>query len=177
MSWNVVNLENTAQPKYLGVTFDRTLSYKQHIHNTRMKVATRNNPLKKVVSSKCGTNTSTTKTTALTMCYSIIEYIAPVWARSSHADILDPKLNKACRGITGCLKPIYLEDNLLAGFVPPNIKNDMYARMERTKPMEQQDVSLIGHIPASSYDKCKPSYFHPKAVRCNGRGDQGTSCA
>ena len=28
LSWNGVDLENTAQPKYLGVTFDRTLSYK-----------------------------------------------------------------------------------------------------------------------------------------------------
>ena len=29
-------------PKYLGVTLDQTLGYKQYIHNTKMKVATRN---------------------------------------------------------------------------------------------------------------------------------------
>ena len=45
--WNGVDLENTETPKYLGVTLDRTLSYKTHIHNTKMKVATRNNLLKK----------------------------------------------------------------------------------------------------------------------------------
>ena len=46
VSWNGVDLENTDTPKLLGVTLDRTLSYK--IHNTmRMKVATRNNLLKK----------------------------------------------------------------------------------------------------------------------------------
>ena len=33
-------LENTPHPKYLGVTIDRTLSYTEHIHNTKMKVAT-----------------------------------------------------------------------------------------------------------------------------------------
>ena len=32
VSWNGVDLENTDTPKYLGVTLDRTLSYKTHIH-------------------------------------------------------------------------------------------------------------------------------------------------
>ena len=37
VSWNGVDLDNTTCPKYLGVTLDRTLSYKQHIQNTKMK--------------------------------------------------------------------------------------------------------------------------------------------
>ena len=41
-------------PKYLGVTLDRTLSYKEHMHNTKMKVATRNNLLRKLSNSKMG---------------------------------------------------------------------------------------------------------------------------
>ena len=45
VEWNRTKLENTPHPKYLGVTLDRTLSYKEHIHNTKMKVATRNNLL------------------------------------------------------------------------------------------------------------------------------------
>ena len=47
VSWNGVDLENTDTPKKLCVTLDRTLSYRTHLHNTRMKVATRNNLLKK----------------------------------------------------------------------------------------------------------------------------------
>ena len=50
--WKGVDLENTAQPKYLGVTFDRTLSYKQHIYNKKMKVGKRNNILKKLTSTQ-----------------------------------------------------------------------------------------------------------------------------
>ena len=46
VSWNGVDLENTTHPKYLGVTLDRTLSCNQHIHNTKVKVATNNNLLK-----------------------------------------------------------------------------------------------------------------------------------
>ena len=78
---NSVDLENTAQPEYLGVTFDMTLNYKQHIQNTKMKVDTRNNILNKSVSLNWRENkTSTTKTTALALCYSIAEYVAPVWS-------------------------------------------------------------------------------------------------
>ena len=34
VKWNNTDLENTPHPKYLGITLDRTLSYKKHIHNT-----------------------------------------------------------------------------------------------------------------------------------------------
>ena len=44
---NMTELQNTPHSKYRCVTLDRTLSYKEHIHNTKMKVATRNNLLRK----------------------------------------------------------------------------------------------------------------------------------
>ena len=94
--WNKTELENTTHPKYLGVTLDRSLSYKQHIRNTKMKVATRNNLLTKLATSKWGANPSPIRITAL-LSYSTAEYAAPVWARSTHAKNLDPELNQACR--------------------------------------------------------------------------------
>ena len=104
VTWNGTVLENTTHPKYLCVTLDRTLSYKKHMHNTKIKVATRNNPLKKLSTSKWGTNASKIKITALALCYSVAEYACPVWERSAHAHSLDPELNKACREITECHK-------------------------------------------------------------------------
>ena len=86
--WNNTDLENTTHLKYLGVTLD-TVSYKQQIHNTKMKVATRNNLLKKLSNSKWGCNASTIITTALALPYSAAEYACPVWARSLHAWILN----------------------------------------------------------------------------------------
>ena len=47
--WNETELENTTYPKYLGVTLDRSASYKQHIQNTKMKLATHNNLLTTMV--------------------------------------------------------------------------------------------------------------------------------
>ena len=86
------------------------------MHNTKMKVATRNNLLRKLSNSKWGANASTIRTTALALCYSVAEYAAPVWARSSHAQKLNPELNSACRAVTGCLKPTNVEDAVLAGW-------------------------------------------------------------
>ena len=97
VKWNRTDLENTPHLKYLAVTLDRTLSYKQHIHSTKMKVATRNNFLRKLSSYKWGTNASTIKTTELALSYSVAEYAVPVWARSAHAYKLDSELNSACR--------------------------------------------------------------------------------
>ena len=72
VEWNRTKLQNTPHPKNLGVTLDRTLSNKEHIHNTKMKVATHNNLLGKLSNSKWGANGSTIRTTAL--CYSVAEY-------------------------------------------------------------------------------------------------------
>ena len=116
MVWNKTELENTPHPKYLGVTLDRTLCYKQHIHNTKMKVVTHNNLLRKLSNPKWGVNVGTIRTTALASSYSVAEYAAPVWARSPHAQKLYMELHRACRAVTGCLKPTNVEDlYLLAG--------------------------------------------------------------
>ena len=116
VEWNRTKLENIPHQKHLGVTLDRTLSYKEHMYNTKMKVATRNNLLK-LSNSIWGANACTISTTALALCYSVAEYAAPVWARSYHAQKLTPELNSACRTVTGCLKPTNVEDlYLLAGF-------------------------------------------------------------
>ena len=102
-------------------------------YNTKMKVATRNNLLQKLENSKWGTSTSTIRTTALVLCYSVAEYAAPVWARSHHANVLDSELNTACRAINGCLKPTNIEDLYLhAGIAPPDIRR-VYVFEWRTK--------------------------------------------
>ena len=99
-----------------------------------MKVATRNNLLRMLSSSKWGTNASIIKTTSLALSHSVAEYAAPVWARSAHAYKLDSELNSACRAITGCLKPTNVEElYLLSGIAPLSIRRDACARVENTR--------------------------------------------
>ena len=177
-----MDLENTDTPKYLGVTLDRTLSYKTHIHNTNMKVATRNNLLKKLANSRWETNARTIRTTVLAQCYSTAEYAVPVWEMSAHTHILNPELNQECQAITGCLKPTNVENlYLLAGISPPEIRRNVCARVERTKQVERERKrkrerhSLFGHTPSRSCLKSRrsfltsvqPVHFTAKVVRVN----------
>ena len=147
-----------------------------NMHNTKMKVATRNNLLRKLSNSKWGANSSTIRTTALALCYSVAEYAAPVWARSSHTQKLNPELNSACRVVTGCLKPTNVEDlYLLAGIAPPDIRRDVCARVEKTKQETNESHSLYGQNPAErrlESKNCflrsvKPADFPPKVIRCS----------
>ena len=176
VEWNRTELENTSHPTYLGVTIDRTLSYKEHIHNTKMKVTTRNNLLRKLTNLKWGANASTIRTTSLTLCYYVAEYAAPVWARSSHAQKLNPERNSACRAVTGCLKPTNVEDlYLLAGIAPFDIRRYVCTRVEKTKQETNEAHSLYGQNPAEIRPKSgncllrrvKPADFPPKVIRCS----------
>ena len=77
------------------------------------------------------------------------EYAAPVWARSSHAQKLNPELNSACRAVTGCMKTTNIEDlYLLAGIAAPDIRRDVCARVEKTKQETNEAHYLYGQNPA-----------------------------
>ena len=176
VSWNGVDLENTDTPKYLGVTLDRTLSYKTHIHNTKMKLATRTKLLKKLANSRWGTNARTIRTTALALCYSTAEYAAPVWERSAHAPPTEPIIESGMPSLTGCLKPTNVVNlYLLAGISPHEIRRSVCARVERTKHVEREAHSLFGHTPARNCLKSRrslltsvqPVHFPAKVVRVN----------
>ena len=158
-------------PKYLGLTPDKTLGYKTHIHNTKMKVATRNNLQKKITISRWGTNARTIRTTALALCYSTAEYAAPVWERSAYAHLLNPELNQICRAITGCLKPTNGENlYLLVGNAPPEIRRSVCARVERTKQVERDQLPVWAHTSKKPSEveknlpyKCSTSSFPSKS--------------
>lgn len=48
--WRGSRLQHCPTPRYLGVTLDRTLSFKQHCLNTKVKVCSRNNIIRKLTS-------------------------------------------------------------------------------------------------------------------------------
>ena len=106
MKWNNTDLENIPHLKYLGITLDITLSYKEHIHNSKMKMTTQTNLLKKLSNSKWGCNASTIRATALALYYSATEY--------------------TCGSITCCLRPTKVKElYLLAGIAPPDSRRDV----------------------------------------------------
>jgi len=146
ITWNGNLLENDSFPVYLGVTLDRTLSFKEHCKKVKGKVATRNSLLTKLANSNWGADPKTLRTTALALCYSTAEYSAAVWAESSHAKTIDPELNNACRRITGTLRPTPLPALYrLAGIAPPSIRRDAHVRNQKHKQETDERHPLADH--------------------------------
>ena len=107
-----------------------------------------------------GGHPHTIRTTALSLGYYVAEYAAPVWARSSHAQKLNPGLKSACRAVTGCLKPTNVEYlYLLSGIAPPNIRRDVCARMEKTKQETNEAHSVYGQNPAERWLKSRNCFL------------------
>ncbi|KAG5858281.1 hypothetical protein JTB14_027623 [Gonioctena quinquepunctata] len=79
---------------------DLSLTYKQHLTKTAQKIKSRNNILCKLAGTTWGADASTLRSTALAMTYSVAEYCAPVWYRSSHTHKIDVQLNESMRIIT-----------------------------------------------------------------------------
>ena len=143
---NNKKLKNDSFPVYLGVTLDRTLSFREHTRKVKKKVATRNNLLSKLANSYWGANPQTLKQTALALNYSAAEYCSPVWERSCHSHNVDTELNQTCRIITGALRPTPLPVLYrLAGIAPPNIRRAAHSKAQKYKQENDIRHPLYGH--------------------------------
>ena len=78
-----LRLRHECHPTYLGVTLDRTLSYREHLTKTAGKLKNRNNLLMKLAGSTWGASSNTLRSSALAPCYSAAEYCAPVCSHKS----------------------------------------------------------------------------------------------
>ena len=114
-----VNFDNEilplcSEPKYLGVTLDRSLTYRRHLESLRKKLTTSVALLRRLAGSGWGAGATTLRTATLALVHSTQEYCAPVWCRSAHG----PIINDALRIVTGRLRPTPA-DNLpiLAGIL------------------------------------------------------------
>jgi len=123
-----VNFNNKAlpfcsEPKYLGVTLDRSLTYRRHLESLRKKLTSRVALLRRLAGSGWGAGATTLRTATLALVNSTAEYCAPVWRRSAHTCLIDPTINDALQIVTGCLRPTP-SDNLpiLAGIQPAELR-------------------------------------------------------
>lgn len=80
------------QPKYPGITLDRTLSYKEHWIKIGGKLRSRNN----ILHNLCGTSWDSAmdmlQMSALSLVYSAAEYCAPMWLNSPYTSRIDAQL-------------------------------------------------------------------------------------
>ncbi|XP_076032014.1 uncharacterized protein LOC143019923 [Oratosquilla oratoria] len=153
-------LEHGANAIYLGVTLDRSLTYRPHTEALRGKLSSRLSLLSKLANTKWGADPKTLRTAALALCYSTAEYCAPVWCRSTHSRKIDPMLIKTCRIITVTLRPT--PTNYLyrfPGISPPALQRDTINKTEKRKQENNPRHPLYGHIPAPAQLKSRKSFL------------------
>ena len=110
-------------PKYLGITLDRSLTYRRHLESLRKKLSARVSLIRRLAGTIWGAGASVLRTATLALVYSTAEYCAPVWCRRAHTRLIDPVINNALRIVTGCLLPTptnYL--TVLAGIPPAELR-------------------------------------------------------
>ena len=74
VTWNCTKLDHTHSPVYLGITLDRSITYRNHCPKTRAKFSSRNNVRRKLHDTNWGACPHTMKTTATAICLSVAEY-------------------------------------------------------------------------------------------------------
>ena len=122
---NGSRIKHDHKPVYLGVTLDRTLTYKDHLQKTAAKIRTRNNLLQMLANTKWGADARTLRSTALALCFSVAEYCAPVWRNSAHRKAIDTQLNSSMRVISGAIKCTRTEWlPVLCNIVPPDLRRE-----------------------------------------------------
>ena len=137
ITWEGTALDHVENPVYLGVTLDRTLSYKRHIEKTKAKANSRNSIIRKLANSKWGAHPSTIRTSGLALVYSVAEYACPVWGHSKHARKLDLILNETCHHHR-LLKTNQCELYTLAGIAPPDIRRLVATMKEKQRQETDQ---------------------------------------
>ena len=119
-------LKHNNNPVYLGLTLDRSLTYREHLTGLSKKIATRVNIIQKLAGSVWGASANTLRTATLALVFSPAEYVAPAWRNSAHTHKVDVQLNNAMRTITGCVKPTDVRWlPVLSHITPPPIRRLM----------------------------------------------------
>jgi len=97
-------IEFDPNPKYFGVKFDRSLTFKPHLTSVGQKVLSRCALLNRLAGTAWGASVSTLRPSSQVLVHPTVEYCSPAWSRSRYREF-DVAINSALRTITGCLKP------------------------------------------------------------------------
>ena len=94
-----------SKPKFLGITYDSLLSFRQHTTNLKTKLQSRNNILKALSGTSWGKEKEVITSTYKAIGQSLINYCCPIWTPSlseTSWQSLQTAQNSALRIATGC---------------------------------------------------------------------------
>jgi len=78
VNFNNETLPFCCEPKYLGVTLDKLLTYRWHLESLRKKLTSRVALMRRLAGSGWGPGATTLRTATLALVHSTAEYCAPV---------------------------------------------------------------------------------------------------
>ena len=111
----------------MGITLDRTLTYKNHLDQLSQKVSARNNLLRRLSGQTWGASFNVIQTSAESLVYAPAEYCAPTWSHSTHTKKIDVALNSTMRIVSGCLRSTPVDYiPVVSGIVPPDIRRSSH---------------------------------------------------
>ena len=106
-------------PKCLGITLDRSLTYRRHLESLRKKLSTRVSLIIRQAETTWGAGASVLRTATLALVHSTAKYCVPVWCRSAHIRLNDPIINNALRVVTGYQLPTPTDYLRVLADIPP----------------------------------------------------------
>ena len=134
-------------PKYLGVTLDRSLTYRKHTENVHYKVKPRCNINNKLAGTDRGAPSPVLRTSAIALVYSVTEYCVPVWGRCAHVQHIDTQLNIAMRTVSDAIRPTNINWlPVLSNIEPPQICRDHGTLQEYKNAQQLRDGVPIKEI-------------------------------
>jgi ribonuclease HI len=129
-------LTEVEEATYLGVTFDKRLTWKPHIAHAETKARKKLAILRKLAGTNWGANEEILKTVYLGTIRPHLEYGSPAWMTTSNTNqsVLDKVQNQALRVITGAMKstPVKAMEQLTS--IPPlSHRRDTKALVQASK--------------------------------------------
>lgn len=175
ITWRGQQLSHYDTPKYLGVKLDRSLTFKDHCQETKLKVSARNTIIRKLTGTTWGSQPNVLRTSALALCFSAAEYAAPVWRNSTHAKEVDTALNETGRIVTGCLRPTPVTKIYqIMGIAPPDIRRTTAAETEKKKQEIDPRHPLFGHELQKPRLKSRRSFMRTTTSTASAPGARRT---
>lgn len=163
VQFNNTIVNHNLSPKYLGVTLDRSLTFKKHLENLQKKVRSRINLLHKLAGTGWGSDAHTLRIAYLALVYSTAEYCSSAWLNSNHVKKIDVQLNSVMRVISGALKSTPLGWlPVLSNISPPDIrrKQALVGLIVKQDPLNNSMLSqMLCNAPQIRLKSRKPPWI------------------
>ena len=162
-----LHLENTPllyedQQTYLGVTFDKRLTWKQHVQNAEAKARRKINIMRKLAGTQWGANERILKSVYQGSVRPHLEYGSSSWmtAAQTHQQTLQRVQNQALRIITGAMRSTPIEKmEGTTGILPLKNRWECKALIQYTKAETSANHLMHTRTTQTSSGRLKRSSF------------------